>query len=75
MNTISLLNDAKYFDDKNTKVVEIRKLLDSKFDKEKLEALKRIHAVSVVHASRAALRDSIPPTDDGGWKRCVSILS
>src|SRR5690349_1205831 len=46
MNAISLLNDAKYFEESNTRFAELRKLLDSKMPKDKLEAMKRLHAVS-----------------------------
>jgi len=38
MNTISLLGESQYFDQKNTKTEELRKQLDSKNDKVNLSA-------------------------------------
>ena len=46
-NTLTLLNDAKYFDDTSTRFTEMRKMLDSSDGKEKLEAMKRLLAVCV----------------------------
>jgi hypothetical protein len=40
MNTLTLLSDAKYFEEGNAKFAELRTLLDSKHAKEKLEAMK-----------------------------------
>ena len=45
MNTLTLLSDAKYFSEGNTKVAELRKMLDSKINKERLEAMKRLIAM------------------------------
>lgn len=45
MNQISLLSDAKYFDEQNTKHAEMRKMLDSRNPKDRLEAMKRLTAV------------------------------
>ena len=45
MNTLSLLNDAKYFDEGTTRLAEMRKMLDSRHMKDKLEAMKRLLAV------------------------------
>ena len=44
-NRLTLLNDAKYFDDASPKFAEMRKMLDSDDGKEKLEAMKRLLAV------------------------------
>jgi hypothetical protein len=40
MNTLTLLSDAKYFEEGNARFAELRTLLDSKHSKEKLEAMK-----------------------------------
>jgi AP-3 complex subunit beta len=45
MNQITLLNDSKYFDEKNTKNAELRRMLDSRNAKERLEAMKRLMAM------------------------------
>ena len=49
MNQISLLpstfNDAKYFEEQNTKHAEMRRMLDSRQPKERLEAMKRLIAM------------------------------
>jgi len=45
LNQISLLNDAKYFDEGTTHFSEMRQMLDSRLEKEKLEALKRLLAL------------------------------
>ena len=48
MNTLTLLSDAKYFDEGNAKFAELRSLLDSKHAKEKLEAMKRLMAMVTI---------------------------
>lgn len=45
MNTLSLLSDAKYFDESSTKFAALREMLDSKDMKTRLSALKRLLAV------------------------------
>jgi len=48
MNTLSLLSDAKYFEEGSTRYTELKKMLDSKLEKEKLEAMKRLLAMMTV---------------------------
>lgn len=48
MNTLTLLSDAKYFDEGNSRFAEMRTLLDSKHSKEKLEAMKRLMAMITI---------------------------
>eukprot|EP00808_Paulinella_micropora_P002780 g68684.t1 len=48
MNTLTLLSDAKYFQEGNTRVAETKKMLDSKVDKERLDAMKRLIAMITV---------------------------
>lgn len=48
MNTLTLLSDAKYFDEGNARFAELRTLLDSKHSKEKLEAMKRLMAMITI---------------------------
>jgi hypothetical protein len=48
MNSISLLSDAQYFDENSTRFAEMRKLLDSKAVKDKLEAMKRLLALMTI---------------------------
>jgi hypothetical protein len=44
-NTLSLLSDAKYFDESSAKNAEIRNFLEGKDNKDKLEAMKRLLAL------------------------------
>ena len=44
MNTINLLSDARFFDDSNTRLHQLRTQLDSKSTKDKLEAMKSLTA-------------------------------
>ena len=44
MNTINLLSDARFFDDSNTRLHQLRTQLDSKSIKDKLEAMKSLTA-------------------------------
>lgn len=44
----SLLSDTRFFEENSQKADELRKLLDSKNDHDKLQAMKRIIAVCVV---------------------------
>jgi len=48
MNTLTLLSDAKYFDEGNSRFAELRTMLDSKHSKEKLEAMKRLMAMITI---------------------------
>lgn len=48
MNTLTLLSDAKYFDEGNSKFAELRSLLDSKHQSQKLEAMKRLMAMITI---------------------------
>eukprot|EP00457_Paulinella_chromatophora_P000815 gb/GEZN01000815.1/.p1 GENE.gb/GEZN01000815.1/~~gb/GEZN01000815.1/.p1 ORF type:complete len:1083 (+),score=281.68 gb/GEZN01000815.1/:92-3340(+) len=54
MNTLTLLSDAKYFQEGNTRVAELKKMLDSKLDKERLEAMKRLIAMITVGRDASA---------------------
>ena len=44
MNTINLLSDARFFDDSNTRLHQLRTQLDSKSTKDKLDAMKSLIA-------------------------------
>jgi len=48
LNTLSLLNDSKYFDESGTKFAEMRKMLDSRDMKIKLDAMKRLSAMMTI---------------------------
>src|SRR4051794_14878941 len=48
MNTLTLLSDAKYFDEGSSKFAELRSMLDSKHQREKLEAMKRLMAMITI---------------------------
>jgi hypothetical protein len=58
MNAISLLSDAQYFDENSTRFAEMRKLLDSREVRDKLEAMKRLLAV---YLSLTLRTTRIPP--------------
>ena len=45
MNTINLLSDARYFDESNTKLAELRGQLDGRVVRDKLDAMKKLLAM------------------------------
>jgi hypothetical protein len=61
-NTVSLLTDSQYFDTNSSRFAELRKMLDSKSDKDKLDVSAR--------APRIATRRAAPSLLDDAW-RCL----